>query len=212
MAVVTVKTSSTHKTIETDVRMPIRDIFEMANADPGEAQVMCGAKPIDNLNMTLEQLGKTNEDHIFLSAIVKSENAAGIKISAGTYVIVSDYTPEEIAKIAKYCPDAMYLFEPSPCGTNAKVITYSVGVGTGYGSMEKKIAMFGEYDVGGKACLTVPFVTVEGMTAEESFAEIYGDSYRKLMEVQNGWAEALKAADAAKKVVLDAFETETHAE
>ena len=176
----------------------LRKVLEDANVDYGVGMTsLDGAtlKPGD-LDKTFAEMNVTGEKCYLLNTAKAVNAAASIKVLAGTAVIESEFTPEEIQEIQKYRPKAMKLVDEkeNPIFTVAKVAK-------GNGSINSIGAEFGVAKTNaGKACIKLEIP--DGEKAKDYIEEKVGVSILNLQRVESCWAGTLEAIKAEKDAVL----------
>ena len=178
----------------------LRKVLEDAQID-----YSAGMTSLDGSTLQAGDLDKTFadfniEETCYLLNTAKAVNAAGIKVLGCTAVVASDYTPDELAEIAKYRPEAMMLKDPE-----TKEVTFGVCQGKGDGSINKNGAEFGEGKTAdGKAIITLRIPT--DAEPKEYIEKKVGVAILNLQKVEEGWGRALAAIAEEKAKVLGTIE------
>lgn len=137
-----------------DENTTIRQALEQADIDYSRGMTSLDGVTLQpgQMDKTFVELGITEK--CYLMNVVKADNAATIKVVGNVAVVESAATLETIAKLAKYRPAALSLFEGSgkdkeevfrvgvaPKG-NGSIGTYGVSFGTGTNADGKALVTF----------------------------------------------------------------------
>ena len=178
----------------------LRKVLEDAQID-----YSVGMTSLDGATLKAGDLDKTFKDYgisetCYLLNTAKAVNAAGIKVLGCTAVVASDFTPDDLAEIAKYRPEAMRLKD-----AETKEVTFEVCQGSGDGSINCNGAEFGEGTTAdGKAIITLHIPAKED---PKDFIEAnVGVAILNLKKVEAKWEQALTEIRAEKAQVLDTIE------
>ena len=186
--------------VDVSYEATLRSVLEEAGIDYsiGLTSLDGATLQAGDLDKSFAQMGVTGEKCYLLNT-AKAVNAAGIKVLAGTGVIESAFTPEEIREISRYRPEAMKLKDEkgNTLFTVAKVSGQD-------GSINGIGAEFGEAKTAaGKAAIKFD---VAGDDAKKYIEEKVGVSILNLNKVESGWDAALAEIAAEKAAVLDTIE------
>lgn len=178
-----VENSLTRKSVIIDGEATVRDLFNEAGIVIGNGRVCVGGKYVDDIDVTIDELGLNNNHVIKALSIVKSENAASAKVTGGACVIISEMKLEDVEKLEKYAPEALTLFD------NEGEIEFVVDTSSGAGSLSAWGATFGKHTTAdGKATITLSY---EGNDPAKYIEDMYGVGLYKLTKLEQNVDEAL---------------------
>lgn len=124
----------------------------------------------DKLDATLESLVTNPDMKQIINMEVKSMNAAEAcaVINGGAMVITSTATPEELATIHKYRPEALKLTEGE--GANKKTL-FTVGLVDGEGAISQKGAFFSKSRTNAEGKATITVILPDDVTDVKEWAQ-----------------------------------------
>ena len=153
MVKVVVGNNVKRETVIVDSSTTLRTVLEDAGIDYTRGVMHLDGSSLNpgDLDKTFADFGVTEK--CYLLNVVKSDNAAAIKIVGGVAVIESGIDLKTLQKVSKYRPNALCLFEGS--GKDKEAV-FAVGTTRGTGSISKYGASFGSATtVEGKATITM---------------------------------------------------------
>lgn len=167
-----------------------------------------GMTSLDGSTLAPGDLDKTFADFgivekCYLLNVVKSDNAAAIKIAGSACVVESAHTLEEIKLLEKFRPKALGLYETS--GDKQEEVFRVGAAKSGNGSINQYGATFGaQPTAAGKAAITM--MIPEGVTDPKKWAaDTIGVSIIKLNNVEKQFEQALAEVKAEKETVNSAI-------
>lgn len=178
----------------------LRKVLEDNNIDYsiGMTSLDGGTLQPGDLDKSFKDFGITETCYLMNTA--KAVNAACIKVLGQTAVIESGFTPEQIAEVAKYRPAALQLIDKE-----AKEVEFAVGIGSGFGVINKYGAEFGSgKNAEGKAIITIQ--VPDGKDAKEYIEDKVGVSILNLKKVEDGLTAVLEEIAEEKAAVLGTIE------
>lgn len=182
MIKVTVSNNVKRETVIVSDDTTLRSVLESNQIDYTRGMTNLDGTPLQPgaLDKTFAEFGITEK--CFLSAIVKTDNAASIAVVGESVVITSTITLEDYKKIAKYRPKALQL----KGGEDGKEVVFVVGVTSNpKGSINKIGAEFGgeTHDGEGKATITMDLPQTDG-DIKEAVAEYIGSAILDLNKLE----------------------------
>ena len=162
-----------------------------------------GMTSLDGCTLAPGDLDKTFADFginssCFLMNVVKADNAASVRIFGQACVVESEYTVEDIAKLEKFRPNALTLYQGDG---KDKELVFAVGTTKGKGSIGKFGASFGSNSASsGKAAITM--MIPEGVNDAKKWAvDTIGKAIIDLKTVEDQYAAALADVDAEQATI-----------
>lgn len=158
------------------------------------------------LDSTVEEVTENPDQKQVLRMTVKADNAAAAEATAvvvgGALVITSSATPDEIATIRKYRPNALKLMEGE---ANHKEQVFMIGLEDGPGSIGKYGAVYSKRtDKNGKATITITIP--EDESDPKAWAEeMLGVSILHLRKTEKQFAAMLEDVKKEKEAVAAAI-------
>ncbi len=163
----------------------LRQVLEENNID-----YTVGMTSLDGATLRAGDLDKTFADFgitekCYLLNVVKADNAAHVKVFGNACVVESDYSVEDLQKVAKFRPKKLSLF------TDDKEEYFKVMVGKGLGGINKYGASFSATpSANGKAVITMTIP--EGTENPKKWAEdTIGVSILNLNKIEVGIGDVL---------------------
>lgn len=156
-----------------------------------------GMTSLDGCTLAPGDLDKTFADFginssCFLMNVVKADNAATVRILGQACVVESEYTVEDIAKLEKFRPNALTLYEGEG---KDKELVFAVGTTKGRGSIGQYGASFGANSASsGKAAITM-MIPDDIKDAKKWAVDTIGKAVINLKAVEDQYDSAL--ADVA---------------
>lgn len=186
-----------------DTSATLRSVLEKNNVNINVGTVALNGKTLQphQLDETFDSMGIAAD--CFLISSVKADNAAKAQVAGGSLVIISSATPDELATLAKYRPDALFLTRGE--GANKEKYFGVSVVDKGYGSISARGAAFSKVASNdGKATITIAIP--EGTDKPKDWAEEYlGVSILNLSKVEEQFAAALEEVKNEKAKVAAAI-------
>lgn len=185
MIKVTIGTNLGRTSIIVDENSTLRQTLEENNID-----YTIGMTSLDGSTLRPGDLDKTFADFgivekCYLLQTVKADNAAKVKVFGNACVIESDYSVDDLQKVAKFRPKKLSLF------TDDKEEYFKVMVGKGLGGINKYGASFSATPSANKKAvitMTIP----EGTEDPKKWAEdAIGVSILNLNKVESGLGDVL---------------------
>lgn len=152
------------------------------------------------MDKTFADMGVTEK--CFLMNVVKADNASSAVVAGNVLVVTSDFTYDQLKKVAKYRPDALEEKNED------KEVIFVVGTAkTAAGRLNNYGAEFGTAkNAAGKATITIQIE--DGVADGKAWAaEKYGFAIQHLNKVEKAVAAQLAAVDADEKAILDSIKT-----
>lgn len=150
------------------------------------------------LDKTFAEFGVTEQCYLLNTA--KAVNAATIKVVGNIAVIESAFSPEEIAEVSKYRPNALVKVD-----AETKEPVFVVGVGRGDGSLSIFGAEFGSgKNAANKALITLRIP--DGIEPKKYIEDKVGVSILALNSIEEGLTATLEAIKEEKAAVMATVE------
>lgn len=170
-----------------------------------------GIVSLDGASLTPGMMDKTfaengvTGDRCYLMVSVKADNAVSAHIAGSALVVTSTATPDELASLAKYRPDALVLTEGE--GSEKREV-FKVCTGNGAGSIGAFGAVFSSVtNNDGKATITMQ-IPADVKDRKEWAEEHIGLAILKLANVEGQFADALASVAEEKALVSAAITAE----
>ena len=200
MIKVTVSNNVKRETVFVSDDTTLRSVLESNQIDYTRGMTNLDGSPLaaGDLDKTFAQFGITEK--CFLSAIVKTDNAASITIAGESVVITSSQKLADIKTVAKYRPKALQL----KGGEDGKEVVFVIGVTSNpRGSINKVGAEFGSeaHDGSGRATITLDLPKVDG-DVKEAVAEHIGSAILDLNKLEAALPEVIEEIETEKANVL----------
>lgn len=200
MIKVTVSNNVKRETVFVSDDTTLRSVLENAQIDYTR-----GMTNLDGSPLQAGDLDKTFADfHIaekcFLSAIVKTDNAASILIAGESIVITSALKLDDYKTVAKYRPNALQL----KGGDGGDEVVFAVGITTKpRGSINKVGAEFGSeaHDGTGRATITLDLPQTAG-DIKEAVAEYIGSAILDLNKLEAQLPAVIEEIDTERAVIM----------
>ena len=178
----------------------LRSVLEENQIDYTRGMTNLDGSPLraGDLDKTFADFNITEK--CFLSAIVKTDNAASISIVGESVVITSAMTLDNYKTVAKYRPKALQL----KGGEDGKEVVFVVGVTSNpRGSINKVGAEFGgiAHDGSGKATITMDLPKTDG-DIKEAVAEYIGSAILDLNKLEAQLSNVIDEIAVEKANVL----------
>ena len=182
MIKVTASNNVKRETVFVSDTTTLRSVLEDNQIDYTRGMTNLDGSPLcpGDLDKTFADFGIAEK--CFLSAIVKTDNAATISVVGESLVITSSQKLADIKAIAKYRPKALQL----KGGDDGKDVVFVIGVTSNpRGSINKVGAEFGgeAHDGTGRATITMDLPQVEG-DIKEAVAEFIGSAILDLNKLE----------------------------
>ena len=182
MIKVTVSNNVKRETVIVSDDTTLRSVLESNQIDYTRGMTNLDGSPLQagDLDKTFAQFGIAEK--CFLSAIVKTDNAAGIAIVGESIVITSNMKLADYKTVAKYRPKALQL----KGGEDGKEVVFVAGITSNpRGSINKVGAEFGSeaHDGTGRATITLGLPRTEG-DIKEAVAEYIGSAILDLNKLE----------------------------
>lgn len=182
MIKVTVSNNIKRETVIVSDDTTLRSVLESNQIDYTRGMTNLDGTPLQPgaLDKTFAEFGITEK--CFLSAIVKTDNAASIAVVGESVVITSAITLENYKAVAKYRPKALQL----KGGEDGKEVVFVAGITSNpRGSINKVGVEFGSeaHDGTGRATITFDLPRTEG-DIKEAVAEYIGSAILDLNKLE----------------------------
>lgn len=200
MIKVTVSNNVKRETVIVSDDTTLRSVLESNQIDYTRGMTNLDGTPLQPgaLDKTFAEFGITEK--CFLSAIVKTDNAASIAVVGESVVITSSITLEEYKTVAKYRPKALQL----KGGEDGKEIVFAIGVTSNpRGSINNVGAEFGSeaHDGTGRATITFDLPRADG-NVKEVVAEYIGSAILNLNKIEAQIPAVIEEVDTERANVL----------
>ena len=201
MIKVTVSNNVKRETVIVSDDTTLRSVLESNQIDYTRGMTNLDGTPLQPgaLDKTFAEFGITEK--CFLSAIVKTDNAASIAVVGESVVITSAITLENYKAVAKYRPRALQL----KGGDDGKEVVFVIGVTSNpRGSINKMGAEFGSeaHDGTGRATITFDLPQTDG-DVKEAVAEKVGVAIIYLNKLEETLPDVVNEIAAEKAAVLE---------
>ena len=178
----------------------LRQVLETNEIDYTRGLVNLDGAPLmaGDLDKTFADFGIAEK--CFLSAIVKTDNAASIAVVGQAAVITSELTLDNIALVAKYRPNALFL----KGGEDGKEVIFVIGTTSNpRGSINNVGAEFGgtAHDGTGRATITFDLPKYDG-DVKEAVAEYVGASILNINKLEAQLPDVIKEIVAEKANII----------
>ena len=192
---VTMSNNLTRKSELVDSNTTLRTALDNAGINSSTGMVSLNGETLSRtaLDNTFESYGldgSAGKDSCYLMVAVKADNAAKAKINGKAIVVTSAAKREDLAKLAKYRPEALTLTEGEG---NHKEVVFKIGVTNGAGKIGTYSADFGEaVDKDGHATITI--VMPDGVTNSKEWAQEHiGPALLKMNKIEAGLNATLES-------------------
>lgn len=202
MIKVTVVTNSGRETVFESETTTIRKILESNGANYNVAVTSLGGRTLTtaDLDKTIGSLMPPETSEVYLTCLVKADNAVNVSVAGSAIVVTSELKREDLVTMQEYRPKALTRFE----GEGAeKQPVFAISVDEGTGSVNKISATFGKRTTeDGKATITLALPADVG-DVKKYIEKKLGSALLQISYFENELKAAMEDIVAEKKKIAE---------
>ena len=203
MIKVTVSNNVKRETVFVSDDTTLRSVLEDNQIDYTRGMTNLDGSPLQAGDLDKTFADFNISEKCFLSAIVKTDNAASITIAGESVVITSTQKLEDIKTLAKYRPKALQL----KGGDDGNEVVFVIGLSKNpRGSINRIGAEFGgeTHDGTGRATITFDLPKFDG-DVRDAVAEYVGSAILDLNKLEASIPAVLEEIDAERSRVMESI-------
>jgi hypothetical protein len=179
----------------------LRDVFDNAGLEMGNGTLSVDGASVEvnQIDRPISELGLNEEIVHSMTSVAKLNCAYNVFLAGGAAIVVSKFSPDDLATTAKYKPKLLQLKDDDGD------IRFSVSAVKGTtGSLNKFGAAFSSAkNSEGRATITIPLE--DGKNTKEWFVDNYANALFMLGEVEAQVEESLGAVYEAKETLASSI-------